>query len=290
MPNGNARNDGSMSFAHAVRLTATLAMTIKNNLVKTFLTSIKLTLDNLSRKIKNPCLVINFKFIHKGGNYLMNNFNKFFTYMAVGALVMVLSVSCGKNPAEPEGVEVSEDFTESVPTATGDPATDLTNAYYGGALSLKSHSVNVTSGISKEELENKILSLGNKIFLLNITNNNLKWAEYYISDWEGATAEQMQESLEMELYNKYYSVQLLKSGSKYSVSEVFDSSNFTNSSIIGYKTKSYIEFTISGDNISITYIDALSRDYELDGTNYKFSYKTTYEGTLTNYTPAYSGF
>ena len=35
----------------------------------------------------------------------MNNFNKFFTYMAVGALVMVLSVSCGKNPAEPEGVE-----------------------------------------------------------------------------------------------------------------------------------------------------------------------------------------
>ena len=34
-----------------------LAMTIKNNLVKTFLTSI--TFDSLSRKIKNPCLVIN---------------------------------------------------------------------------------------------------------------------------------------------------------------------------------------------------------------------------------------
>ena len=30
-----------------------------HNLVKTFLTSIKFTFDNLSRKIKNPCLVIN---------------------------------------------------------------------------------------------------------------------------------------------------------------------------------------------------------------------------------------
>ena len=30
-----------------------------HNLVKTFLTSIKFTFDSLSRKIKNPCLVIN---------------------------------------------------------------------------------------------------------------------------------------------------------------------------------------------------------------------------------------
>ena len=50
---------------HAMRLTATLAMTIKNNLVKSFLTSIKFTFDSLSRKIKNPCLVIK-KFIPKG--------------------------------------------------------------------------------------------------------------------------------------------------------------------------------------------------------------------------------
>ncbi|TKZ21973.1 hypothetical protein EZH24_13470, partial [Brachyspira catarrhinii] len=35
----------------------TLAMTMKNNLVKSFLTSIKFTFDSLSRKIKNPCLV-----------------------------------------------------------------------------------------------------------------------------------------------------------------------------------------------------------------------------------------
>ncbi|WP_432632687.1 hypothetical protein [Brachyspira sp.] len=37
------------------------------NLVKTFLTSIKFTFDSLSRKIKNPCLVINFKFLFQGG-------------------------------------------------------------------------------------------------------------------------------------------------------------------------------------------------------------------------------
>ena len=60
----NARNDGSLSLAHAVRL---VAMTVKNNfkilnLVKSFLTSINF--DSLSRKIKNPCLVIN-KFINR---------------------------------------------------------------------------------------------------------------------------------------------------------------------------------------------------------------------------------
>ena len=34
-----------------------------HNLVKTFLTSIKFTFDSLSRKIKNPCLVINTNFL-----------------------------------------------------------------------------------------------------------------------------------------------------------------------------------------------------------------------------------
>ena len=54
------------------------------------------------------------------------------------SFLLLFSISCGKTPAEPEGVEVSEDFTESVPTATGNPATDLTNAYYRGTLSLTS--------------------------------------------------------------------------------------------------------------------------------------------------------
>ena len=58
--------DCFITFAHAVRLTLcalATAMTIKNNLVKTFLTSI--TFDNLSRKIKNPCLVINLNLFTK---------------------------------------------------------------------------------------------------------------------------------------------------------------------------------------------------------------------------------
>ena len=77
-----------------------------HNLVKTFLTSI--TFDNLSRKIKNPCLVINkFNFFTKGGNYLMNNFQKIFTYMVVGALVAALSISCKSNE-EPSTPELSQ--------------------------------------------------------------------------------------------------------------------------------------------------------------------------------------
>ncbi len=72
-----------------------MAMTIKNNfanlnLVKTFLTSI--TFDSLSRKIKNPCLVINKNsFLRR---IFMKNIKQFFTYVVVGALVMALSISC----------------------------------------------------------------------------------------------------------------------------------------------------------------------------------------------------
>ena len=208
----------------------------------------------------------------------MYNFKKLFTYMVVGALVMVLSVSCGKNPAEPE----SEDLTATIPTATGDPATDLTDAYYKGTLSLKSYNTSATSGVTKEELENSILSSGDIIVYLNITNNNLKWVEepYF----EGYTNEQAQQSFESALRNSD-AVQLLKSGSKYSVSEVADYSSNG-----GYINKLYREFTISGDNISITYIVGLSTDnVGDDGVNYKYSYKTTYEGTLTKYTPTTSG-
>ena len=61
---------------------------------------------------------------------------------------------------------------------------------------------------------------------------------------------------------------------------MYDGSNY------GYINKLYIEFTISGDNISITYIVGLSTDnVGDDGVIYKYSYKATYEGTLTKYTP-----
>ena len=121
------------------------------------------------------------------------------------------------------------------------------------------------------------------IVYLNITNNNLKWVgEPY---FEGYTNEQAQQSFESILRNSE-ATPVLKSGSKYSVSEVADYSSDGYINI----NKLYIEFTISGDNISITYIVGLSTDnVGDDGVNYKYSYKTTYEGTLTKYTPASSG-
>ena len=200
------------------------------------------------------------------------------------SFLLLFSISCKKNPTEPE----SEDLTATIPTATGDPATDLTDAYYKGILSLKSYNTSATSGITKEELDNSISSGGYMIVYLNITNNNLKCVgEPYFEGYtfEDYTNEQAQQLFESQL-RKSDAVQLLKSGSKYSVSEVADYSSDGYINI----NKLYIEFTISGDNISITYIVGLSTDnVGDDGVNYKYSYKTTYEGTLTKYTPTTSG-
>ncbi|TXJ50849.1 hypothetical protein EPJ66_09155 [Brachyspira aalborgi] len=72
-----------------------------HNLVKTFLTSIKF--DSLSRKIKNPCLVINKNLFQKENLKMKNSKNKkLFTYMVVGALVMALSISCKSNEVPQE--------------------------------------------------------------------------------------------------------------------------------------------------------------------------------------------
>ena len=77
-----------------------------HNLVKTFLTSI--TFDSLSRKIKNPCLVINKNLFQKENLKMKNSKNKkLFTYMVVGALVMALSISCKSNE-EPSTPELSQ--------------------------------------------------------------------------------------------------------------------------------------------------------------------------------------
>ena len=78
------------------------------NLIKSFLTSIKFTFDNLSRKIKNPCLVINKNLFQKENLKMKNSKNKkLFTYMVVGALVMALSISCKSNE-EPSTPELSQ--------------------------------------------------------------------------------------------------------------------------------------------------------------------------------------
>ena len=73
-----------------------------HNLVKSFLTSIKFTFDSLSRKIKNPCLVINKNLFQKENLKMKNSKNKkLFTYMVIGALVMALSISCKNDETDP---------------------------------------------------------------------------------------------------------------------------------------------------------------------------------------------
>ena len=87
-------------FAHVVRLSA---MTIKNNLVKSFLTSIKFTFDSLSRKIKNPCLVINTKFILRSS--YMNNKK---IILIVLSVLMVAFISCKNKGTDPTTFKVSD--------------------------------------------------------------------------------------------------------------------------------------------------------------------------------------
>ena len=86
-------------IAHVVRLSA---MTIKNNLVKSFLTSIKFTFDSLSRKLKNPCLVINTKFILRSS--YMNNKK---IILIVLSVLTVAFVSCKDKGTDPTTFKVS---------------------------------------------------------------------------------------------------------------------------------------------------------------------------------------
>ena len=83
------------------------------NLVKTFLTSI--TFDSLSRKIKNPCLVINKNLFQKENLKKMKNSKnkKLFTYMVVGALSLALSVSCSNEDTTGGGSDVVQGYTHS---------------------------------------------------------------------------------------------------------------------------------------------------------------------------------
>ena len=100
------------------------------HLVKSFLTSIKFTFDSLSRKIKNPCLVINKNFLKED-----------FTMKSKQIIIMLLSfiilfaISC-KND------DKTGSSGYSVPKATGDKATDLTTqAEYSGTLKRTAHEV-----------------------------------------------------------------------------------------------------------------------------------------------------
>ncbi len=67
-----------------------------HNLVKSFLTSIKFTLGSLSRKIKNPCLVINKKFFNKGDTLMYQNK---ISLLLILAFLLSILISCGGDPS-----------------------------------------------------------------------------------------------------------------------------------------------------------------------------------------------
>ena len=64
-----------------------------HNLVKSFLTSINF--DSLSRKIKNPCLVINKKFFNKGDTLMYQNR---ISLLLILAFSLSILISCGGDP------------------------------------------------------------------------------------------------------------------------------------------------------------------------------------------------
>ena len=152
----------------------------------------------------------------------------------------------------------------SVPIFTGEPSTDLPDCYYKGNLSRKSYNIYKLDYpfMTKEAFEAAHLTV-DTLFELNINNNKLKW-EGYIENAEGKEA--------------------LKSGLEYGAT-IVSKENDEYGSVNQTET---IKFTISNDNISITYIFGTSVDvsgveYEETGEkiSYKFSYDVTYEGTLT---------
>ncbi len=113
---------GLLRSFHLLAMTVNFAIL---NLVKSFLTSIKFTFDNLSRKIKNPCLVINKNSFFKE-EIIMYNFKKLFTYMVVGALVMALSISCKNDETNPNAGKFKH--SDLVGTWTGDAGSFTINS------------------------------------------------------------------------------------------------------------------------------------------------------------------
>ena len=175
----------------------------------------------------------------------MLNIKKNFSYIVVAALVLVLFVSC-KSKVAPEDPE-SQDF--SVPTATGDNATDLTDGIYEGSLNRESY---VVKGISDADAQKEIPAT--EKLTLEIRGNKI---------------------INGILFGEITEAQIKKSGSEYSASG-------ETSNAFGANMKEYIKFTVSEDKQTITVIE-----YIVVGTQDEKSFKGTYAGTLTNQTTVY---
>ena len=119
-----------------------------HNLVKSFLTSIKFTFDSLSRKIKNPCLVINKNFLK--GDFTMKS--KQIIIMLL-SFIILFSISC-KNDDKTGSGDGNSFNLDDIPTVSGDAATYFTGSYtFSGTLARQSF-----EGISEEEANAGTLS------------------------------------------------------------------------------------------------------------------------------------
>ena len=125
--------------------------------------------------------------------------------------------------------------------------------------------------MSKEEFLEQMEFTSAKKFCLKIYNNKLKWGENELEIEHPDTIEK----------------EALKSGSEYGATVSEELNNEQGSA----KDRKTIKFTISGDIISITYIEGQSIDMnvvEVDDeygnkVYVKYSYDATYEGTLNKY-------
>ena len=126
------------------------------NLVKSFLTLIKFTFDSLSRKIKNPCLVINKNsFLRR---IFMKNIKQFFTYLVVGALVIALSISCKSNE-EPEKDNThsnhppSGTYSDTLTIGSSSITTTATVTTSGDTCNIKGTAYNQTNATDTEQYD-----------------------------------------------------------------------------------------------------------------------------------------
>ena len=126
--------------------------------------------------------------------------------------------------------------------------------------------------MTKEQFVEQQEITKDKTFYLKIANNKLKWGGHELEIESDTTIEK----------------EALKSGLEYGATIEDGQINEQGS----YKDRKTIKFTISGDTISITYIEGQSADMKQvddgDGNkvDVKYSYDATYEGTLDKYTPS----
>ena len=259
------RND-NFNHVHAFSyaLKNNFAILINKGLQPLVLTSI--TFDSLSRKIKNPCLVIK-KNLYQKEIFKMKilKTKKLFTYMVVGALVMALSISC-KNEDKTGSGDGNSFNLDDIPTVSGNAATFFTGSYtFTGTLARQSF-----EGISEEEANSGTLPASMQITVT--INANKITVNYESSSIQDAQLNNYSENTYTSgiyiagvdsqvdgMHNKeYIQIRLLDAnGSLASESEVQESS--VNKIMVYYQLGSIQNFDGQTYNFKGTYSGSLAK-------------------------------